>query len=811
MLYAVPQGAPLLVVHAHSNGCDIGDMRQTLQSISDSLRVHVMSFEFPGYGLHIGKANMRAIDEAAKVVANFLFNELKLKPAQVVWYGRSIGSGPATRMAHMLTKDKKQPGGLIVQCGFANFKEVAAHLFGRFASRLVSPLWPNEAMMKELKCPVLLIHGRLDKMIPLTQSEKLWQAVSNKVMSKFHVCDCGHDNFPFQRSVLRPIHEFLTVVVSTPGFPADNFTVSPSSESRASVRHLGPLKGLLPFTLSSALQRPQLERWVQRIPTEEGGGTPVSEKHASYRSESSAASAHVSESSRTQDQSSTIQPPPNRKKREGNERKPIPNFCTVPPPTTAVEVLSNTEGLIRTCAVRMSEFLELLLLELEKSVGLEEQLLENVVTCVEAQYWRCDPLLSLWEEVSLDSSSHVAIYLGPFFVENSGKATYRGGIGDRSLANTLRVPLWVYQPPAEYFSYIAEWCLLQSKSLQQSLPSPHQAGRGDTSCCCCFPRHQPRSKRDGSRARELSKHPSREIFASQLAANFAHWVRKTAEIASMFDSFAGLHVSLKAEAPFAENAEGVMQPVKTDRSRETAASIPSLFQHKPSSASGPSGSSPQEIFTLMVPPWSPHSFSEAVRHYLGERLHTKGSRLVAFCANHWHYSDTTNLATAGPIEVEDSLDSPDTPPLPIFRTGPQAREADWTAAIAFLEYERELLRLPATRDAEFPTPVDIGSAVPQEPMARSLAMISKQVALAMKTFGESLEYERRRMRLASKGSGGREPLAIAAAAGGAKSEMGASPAALSLGQIMESNTGGSSQEMPVPQEPAPSSFTRLTM
>eukprot|EP00971_Amphidinium_carterae_P102443 2028210-Amphidinium_carterae.1 len=43
-------------------------------------------------------------------------------------------------------------------------------------------------------------------------------------------------------------------------FPADNFTVSPSSESRASVRHLGPLKGLLPFTLSSALQRPQLVR-----------------------------------------------------------------------------------------------------------------------------------------------------------------------------------------------------------------------------------------------------------------------------------------------------------------------------------------------------------------------------------------------------------------------------------------------------------------------------------------------------------------------------------------------------------------------
>ena len=41
MLYAVRQGVPVLLVHAHSNGCDIGDMRQTLQSISESLKVHV--------------------------------------------------------------------------------------------------------------------------------------------------------------------------------------------------------------------------------------------------------------------------------------------------------------------------------------------------------------------------------------------------------------------------------------------------------------------------------------------------------------------------------------------------------------------------------------------------------------------------------------------------------------------------------------------------------------------------------------------------------------------------------------------------
>ncbi|CAJ1396479.1 unnamed protein product [Effrenium voratum] len=146
MLYAVRQGAPVLLVHAHSNGCDIGDMRQTLQSISESLKVHVMSFEFPGYGLHLGHASMRSIDEAAAAVLNYIVNDLKINLTQVVWYGRSIGSGPAMRAVHRISQElKQQPGGVVLQCGFANFPEVAGHLFGRVAKRLVSRLWPNEA------------------------------------------------------------------------------------------------------------------------------------------------------------------------------------------------------------------------------------------------------------------------------------------------------------------------------------------------------------------------------------------------------------------------------------------------------------------------------------------------------------------------------------------------------------------------------------------------------------------------------------------------------------------------------------------
>jgi hypothetical protein len=263
MLYAIPSGAPVLLVHAHSNGCDIGDMRQTLQSISESLKVHVMSFEFPGYGLHVGQASMRAIDEAANAVLSFIIEDLGVNIAQVVWYGRSIGSGPTIRTCHRITKELgKQPGGCILQCGYANFPEVAGHLFGVMAKQLVSPLWPNEAMVKELHCPVLLIHGRNDTMIPISQSEKLWSAVSMKELSHFHTCDCGHNDFNFRRCTLRPIYDFLLGVISSPSYPSSNFLIEISQSSKTFVRHIGPLRAKIPVY---SFRRPELEEWMRRL------------------------------------------------------------------------------------------------------------------------------------------------------------------------------------------------------------------------------------------------------------------------------------------------------------------------------------------------------------------------------------------------------------------------------------------------------------------------------------------------------------------------------------------------------------------
>eukprot|EP00928_Gymnodinium_smaydae_P021681 TRINITY_DN18489_c0_g1_i1.p1 TRINITY_DN18489_c0_g1~~TRINITY_DN18489_c0_g1_i1.p1 ORF type:complete len:950 (-),score=192.25 TRINITY_DN18489_c0_g1_i1:63-2912(-) len=493
MLYAHPTGSPLLIVHAHSNGCDIADMKHTLQRISEELHVHVMSFEYPGYGLHRGSSSMRTIDEAANAVLQFLLYDLGINPGQVVWYGRSIGSGPAIRLAHRMTKElHMKPGGLVLQCGFAKFPEVAGHLFGRVARRLVTTLWPNEAMVKEITCPVLIVHGRKDTMIPIEQSEKLWNAVESKELSKFSPCDCGHNDFNFRQCTLKPLYQFLSGVISAPGYPNGNFKMEVSDSHRARTIHIPQLRDLIK---PRHFRRSDLEGWTRDILGLSGGsassrnggaGLTVEaaqpEKEATPTSTAPSATsgattggssdviatpaaaaaaegsgapavaagagAYVSGRESTKSGSSAVAKAEEaarakekqaEKKKKKKEDLPPPDICKMPMVDDIVQAFQAPAGILRMTALRMDAFLARMQERIEDIEDLELRSVEEIVQLVQVEFWDQEPCLTAWEEVDLPRGDRVRLRVGPFSIDNYGVVAYEPGLPGRSNASTVVV------------------------------------------------------------------------------------------------------------------------------------------------------------------------------------------------------------------------------------------------------------------------------------------------------------------------------------------------------------------------------------
>jgi len=759
MLYAIPQGAPVLLVHAHSNGCDIGDMRQTLQNISESLRVHVMSFEFPGYGLHLGSASMRSIDEAAIAVADFLQHDLKLNLAQVVWYGRSIGSGPALRMVHRISKELQQrPGGVVLQCGYANFPEVAGHLFGRVAKRLVSPLWTNEAMVKELDCPVLLIHGRNDTMIPIEQSEKLWEGVRAKELSRFHACDCGHNDFNFRRCTLRPIYDFLLGVISAPDFPASNFTVAVPPALNTYVHHIGPLRSRIPVY---SFRRPELEEWLrfQRSPQAAAAAADTAGDDAGPVNTEATISANdaggIKVSGRdiqkaTSDNSMASASQTGKKDAAAAKKKagkakaddpPIPDYSVLPPIEDVGAALLEPEGLVRTCAIRVAAFLDRVQRQLDRVEDLEKKPMEEIVDLVEAEFWASDPLLCMWEEVDVARGNRVRVRIGPFSVDNEGNSAYQPGLGtgsDSEPAGLLRLPVWQFGLSPAHFRCLAEWSLLNCERLERNLPG-ERPSRGSSCCCVLSVKGRRRSasnkrarSRGGRRGAE-SAHPSRGMLATSLAAHFAHWVvERTSDVKAMFARFASLYKDPESALRRNPNSINELFPGYGKDMADLSPNTLSSRDGDSASEARPPSNGDTSFF-----PSSASAFSNAVRSLLREGGGASSGSMAELQRVAWD-SNLTD-AQGSPIDFKQTTKMVVCSPQAALTDAMLMKYMDWGVGRFLLHYER-LLWGASEFGSDPRHPNEEAWGDPLRPELRATAMALNK---AMKAFLQAEQRDRR--------------------------------------------------------------------
>ncbi|CAD7933353.1 unnamed protein product [Amoebophrya sp. A120] len=257
------KNAMFVLVHTHSNGCDMGDMVAAMRGLSTQLYVDSVLIEYPGYGLHEGRASHQSIDRTVAVVHEYLINTLKIEPSRIIWYGRSIGTGSACALA-LRTQELYGPeslGGLIIQCGFTHFKDVVKFLFGRVAKSLVRHNWNNlETVKKLVSCPILILHGKRDTMIPHTQAEELWKVVPWKEISELYLCNCGHNDYNFAKCTVEPMRNFFTRIVATKGIVAPIRKMPIQATLKPCVIHIGLLRNRIPFHSLRRLQVADLEK-----------------------------------------------------------------------------------------------------------------------------------------------------------------------------------------------------------------------------------------------------------------------------------------------------------------------------------------------------------------------------------------------------------------------------------------------------------------------------------------------------------------------------------------------------------------------
>lgn len=191
-----------VVIFSHGNAEDVGHNIDFAQDYH--LRgFGVLFYDYRGYGLSPGRPSEHNTYEDIEAAYGYLVNDRKIAPSRIIVHGRSVGSGPSAYLAQ-----KHALAGLILESPFVSAFRVVTH-------------WPiipfdkykNLSRIKDIHCPVLIIHSRDDDIVPFWHGEKLFNAANDPKM-RLWLEGLGHnDPHDADPDYWKTITEFKNLVI----------------------------------------------------------------------------------------------------------------------------------------------------------------------------------------------------------------------------------------------------------------------------------------------------------------------------------------------------------------------------------------------------------------------------------------------------------------------------------------------------------------------------------------------------------------------------------------------------------------------
>ncbi len=154
-----------IVFYSHGNAGSLakwGDVADIFLANNYDLLI----YDYRGYGKSGGSVSEANLYNDAMHIYRQLAKEYG--EDHIVVYGRSIGTGVATKVASEFT-----PRHLILESPYYNLPDLAKKIFPVAPSFLLKYKFRNDQMIGEIECPITIFHGSVDEVIYFGSSLKL--------------------------------------------------------------------------------------------------------------------------------------------------------------------------------------------------------------------------------------------------------------------------------------------------------------------------------------------------------------------------------------------------------------------------------------------------------------------------------------------------------------------------------------------------------------------------------------------------------------------------------------------------------------
>ncbi|KAM3244666.1 hypothetical protein ACQJBY_056152 [Aegilops geniculata] len=195
--------ARLTLLYSHGNAADLGQMLGLFMELRSHLRVNIMCYDYSGYGASTGKPSEYNTYYDIEAVYDCLKKEYGIGQEDLILYGQSVGSGPTLHLASRLEKLR----GVVLHSGILSGIRVLYPV----KVTLWFDIFKNIDKIKQVECPVLVIHGTADDIVDFSHGKRLWELAKEKY-EPLWVKGGGHCNLETYPEYIRHLRKFVNAM-----------------------------------------------------------------------------------------------------------------------------------------------------------------------------------------------------------------------------------------------------------------------------------------------------------------------------------------------------------------------------------------------------------------------------------------------------------------------------------------------------------------------------------------------------------------------------------------------------------------------
>ncbi|MCH2197823.1 MAG: lysophospholipase [Flavobacteriales bacterium] len=192
-----------LIFYLHGNTGNLKRWSLIAQELLD-LGFDIFALDYRGYGQSSGRRTESTMHADIRKVYQYIVAEYAV--GKTVIYGRSLGSGFAVRLA-----SREPASGLVLETPFLSLLHVAKGYFPFLPMKwlLRFPLH-SDRFIKQVRCPVLMLHGTKDRIVPYSSAFELYKQVQHREdVHLITIPGAGHNNLNAYPSFWEGLREFV--------------------------------------------------------------------------------------------------------------------------------------------------------------------------------------------------------------------------------------------------------------------------------------------------------------------------------------------------------------------------------------------------------------------------------------------------------------------------------------------------------------------------------------------------------------------------------------------------------------------------